>query len=137
MIAAGLLIAGKQHIVGGIEEDSLHLIAQRAHLAQQIDDIFRIEEAAAAHICREGNRRIAQAGIDKGLHHPLNQHGRQIVNAENTQVLQVADGRRLAGAAHTCQQQKPHPSTSCAFSPMILTSGSSTMPVAAATVSRT
>ena len=94
--AAGLLVAGHQRLLGGLEEQHAVVQAQRV---QVVDDRpQRLEVDAAAHV---GDDRRA---LDLGalVHEQLDQRAdhlrRQVVDAEVARVLEHVHRRRLAGA---------------------------------------
>ena len=94
--AAGLLEAGEQRLVGGVEEEHAVMQAERREVFE--DGPQGLEVVAPAHVGDDGGALDLGALVHEELDERADHLRRQVVDAEVARVLEDVHRRRLPGA---------------------------------------
>ena len=101
MLAAALLVARDEDIIGCLQEDRFHMEAQALDFQEQAGDGMGIKEVMGARVHRQGSHGISRLHTLKILHETDDHGRRKVIHTEGTHVFEIAQRSRFSRAAHT------------------------------------
>src|SRR5262249_32919532 len=107
-----LMIAAHQRLLGRLQEQDLDRVAARLQLADRVEEARQVR--ALAHVDAERHPVDGLLGARDEIGERGHERGRQIVDTEESHVLEALDGEALARAAHPGdddERQRGHPHT--------------------------